>query len=76
MTEIQPGDRARNTNPGGGGGGYGISFARSVPAVLKDVEERVISVAAAKTEYGVVIDPQTLAVNEAETNALRRKLTA
>ena len=74
MTEIQPGDRARNTNPGGGG--YGISFARSVPAVLKDVEERVISVAAAKTEYGVVIDPQTLAVNEAETNALRRKLTA
>ena len=74
MTEIQPGDRARNTNPGGGG--YGISFARSVPAVLKDVEERVISVAAAKTEYGVVIDPQTLAVNEAETESLRRQLTA
>ena len=74
ITEIQPGDRARNTNPGGGG--YGSSFARSVPAVLKDVEERIISVAAAKTEYGVVIDPQTLAVNEAETDALRRKLTA
>ena len=74
MTEIQPGDRARNTNPGGGG--YGSSFARSVLAVLKDVEERIISVAAAKTEYGVVIDPQTLAVNEAETDALRRKLTA
>ncbi|WP_201560862.1 MULTISPECIES: hydantoinase B/oxoprolinase family protein [unclassified Psychrobacter] len=74
ITEIQPGDRARNTNPGGGG--YGSSFVRSVPAVLKDVEERVISVAAAKTEYGVVIDPQTLAVNEAETDALRRKLTA
>ena len=72
VTEIQPGDRARNTNPGGGG--YGSSFARSIPAVLKDVEERIISVAAAKTEYGVVIDPQTLTVNEAETDALRRHL--
>lgn len=74
VTEITPGERARNTNPGGGG--YGSSFDRDIQAVIKDVQERIISIAAAKIEYGVVIDPETLTLNETETEYLRRQLTA
>ncbi len=74
VTEITPGERARNTNPGGGG--YGSSFDRDIQAVIKDVQERIISISAAKIEYGVVIDPETLALNEAETEYLRRQITA
>ena len=74
VTEITPGERARNTNPGGGG--YGSSFDRDIQAVIKDVQERIISISAAKIEYGVVIDPETLTLNETETEYLRRQLTA
>ena len=74
VTEITPGERARNINPGGGG--YGSSFDRDIQAVIKDVKERIISIAAAKIEYGVVLDPETLALNEAETEYLRRQITA
>src|SRR5690606_31653261 len=74
VTEITPGERARNINPGGGG--YGSSFDRDIQAVIKDVKERIISIAAAKIEYGVVIDPETLTLNEAETEYLRRQITA
>ena len=74
VTEITPGERARNTNPGGGG--YGSSFERDIQAVIKDVQERIISISAAKIEYGVVIDPETLTLNGAETEYLRRQITA
>ncbi|MCC3307782.1 caprolactamase subunit beta [Psychrobacter sanguinis] len=79
MTQISPGERARNTNPGGGG--YGNSFERDIAAVLKDIRERIISIEAAKLEYGVVIDPKTLEVDHQQTTALRqqqsqRKFTA
>ena len=74
VTEITPGERARNINPGGGG--YGSSFDRDIQAVIKDVKERIISIAAAKIEYGVVLDPETLTLNEAETDYLRRQITA
>ena len=57
-------------------GGYGSSFDRDIQAVIKDVKERIISIAAAKIEYGVVLDPETLALNEAETEYLRRQITA
>lgn len=69
VTQISPGERARNTNPGGGG--YGNSFERDIAAVLKDVRERIISIEAAKLEYGVVVDPKTLQVDEKQTAALR-----
>lgn len=71
VTQISPGERARNTNPGGGG--YGNSFERDIAAVLKDVRERIISIEAAKLEYGVVVDPKTLQVDEKQTAALREK---
>lgn len=71
VTQISPGERARNTNPGGGG--YGNSFERGIAAVLKDVRERIISIEAAKLEYGVVVDPKTLQVDEKQTAALREQ---
>ena len=71
VTQISPGERARNTNPGGGG--YGNSFERDTAAVLKDVRERIISIEAAKLEYGVVVDPKTLQVDEKQTAALREQ---
>lgn len=54
-----------------GGGGWGNPKQRAVQDVLEDVLDEYISVAAAKELYGVVLDPATLAVDEAETAALR-----
>jgi len=50
-----------------GGGGYGWPFERDVAAVVEDVRDGKVTVAAARREYGVVLDPATLAVDEAET---------
>lgn len=54
-----------------GGGGWGNPKQRAVQDVLEDVLDEYISVAAAKELYGVVLDPATLTVDEAETAALR-----
>jgi N-methylhydantoinase B len=61
-----------------GAGGYGDPFARDPARVLDDVLDDYVSVAAARTEYGVVItggeadgiDPR---VDEAATRELRRQ---
>ncbi len=65
---IEPGQRARNVNPGGGG--YGHPYARPVAAVCKDVAEGVVSAAAATIEYGVVWQANG-EVDEAATTARR-----
>lgn len=57
----------------GGGGGYGDPFKRPLEKVLKDVHNGFVSIGKAKEDYGVVIDPRTLAVDEEET-AKRRSL--
>lgn len=54
-----------------GGGGWGNPSRRPVHDVLEDVLDEYISIDAAKTFYGVVIDPATLKVDEAATAALR-----
>src|ERR1700722_4057189 len=56
---------------GAGGGGYGDAFARDPALVLEDVLDEKVSIEAARRDYGVVIDPQGLAVNAAETTLLR-----
>jgi N-methylhydantoinase B len=58
-----------------GGGGYYNPFTRDVAAVLDDVLDGFVSIAAARTEYGVVIDPTTLRVDEAATQSLRQSRT-
>jgi N-methylhydantoinase B len=58
-------------NNTGGGGGYGDPFEREPARVAADVRNGFVSVGAARREYGVVVDPNTFAVDEAATAALR-----
>lgn len=54
-----------------GGGGYGDPRLRGVERVRADVADGFVSVEAARQHYGVVLDPNTLAVDEAATAAAR-----
>ncbi len=55
-----------------GGGGYYDPYTRNVAAVLDDVLDGFVSVAAARSDYGVVIDPVTRTLDEHATVALRQ----
>ncbi|MBP6563019.1 MAG: hydantoinase B/oxoprolinase family protein [Neisseriaceae bacterium] len=70
ILHIEPGQRARNINPGGGG--YGHPYLRPVTAVLQDVAAGVVSAEAAELEYGLVwqADGQ---LDEAATAAKRQQ---
>ena len=54
-----------------GGGGFGNPQQRAVASVREDVVNGVVSVDQARADYGVVIDPDTFAVDDAQTAALR-----
>ncbi|MCD2180321.1 hydantoinase B/oxoprolinase family protein [Rhizobium sp. C1] len=54
-----------------GGGGWGNPLKRSAEDVLEDVLDEYISLDAAKSLYGVIIDPNSLKVDEAATAELR-----
>lgn len=69
LTTIKPGERVANINPGGGG--YGDPLERPIAMVVSDVRNGLVSLAAAEREYGVVLDPQTLKVDQAATAGLR-----
>ena len=51
----------------GGGGSYGPAFTRPPEDVARDVRERYVSLEAARDSYGVVIDPDTLEVDNGAT---------
>ena len=57
----------------GGGGGYGDPFERSPQKVLEDVRNEMVSIDKAREDYGVVIDPTTLSIDEKATEELRSK---
>jgi N-methylhydantoinase B len=57
-----------------GGGGWGDPLVRPAADVARDVRNGRVSVAAARAEYGVVIDAHTLEVNEPATLQLREAL--
>jgi N-methylhydantoinase B len=59
-----------------GAGGWGDPLERQPQAVLQDVRNELISLAAAAHEYGVVIDPQHWKVDETATQRLRADLRA
>ena len=69
VVTVRPGERAANHNPGGGG--YGNPFERPVESVTDDVRNGIVSVMGAQSEYGVVIDPETLAIDREATTRLR-----
>jgi N-methylhydantoinase B len=55
----------------GGGGGYGNPFERDPDRVRSDVIAGYVSVEAAREDYGVALDPTTLAVDGRNTKLLR-----
>jgi N-methylhydantoinase B len=56
---------------GGGGGGYGNPLKRAIDEVAEDVRQGYVSIKAAAEHYGVVIDPDTLAVDRVASERLR-----
>ena len=74
VAHLKPGDGYRMRS--GGGGGYGSPLERPIETVQNDVRQGYVSVKAAAELYGVVIDPETLEVDQAATARLRaRKLS-
>lgn len=57
----------------GGGGGYGDPRERPAELVLADVRNGVVSLEAARDDYGVCIDPQSFSIDEKRTAELRRR---
>lgn len=55
----------------GAGGGYGDLLERDPAAVVRDIEDSLISHAVAERVYKVKIDPDTLAIDHETTKALR-----
>jgi N-methylhydantoinase B len=67
---LRHGDVFRHISAGGGG--YGDPLERPPEAVLEDVRDEKVSLAAARERYGVVIDPKRLTVDR-EATAQRRQ---
>ena len=59
-----------------GGGGFNPPTLRDPQRVLDDVRQGYVSLDRAATDYGVIIDPKTLTVDEAATQARRREMNA
>jgi N-methylhydantoinase B len=72
MVPLAPGQRAQFQI--GGGGGWGDPLERDPQAVREDVLDEYVSLEGAARDYGVVLDRQTLAVDEKATAELRARL--
>ncbi len=68
-TQIRQGDHYITVTPGGGG--WGDPFERDPNKVRGDVLEGLVSLERAAREYGVALDPETMAVDVEETIKLR-----
>lgn len=55
----------------GGGGGWGNPFDRDPEKVAADVKQGFVSVEAAASDYGVVVNPTSFAIDEKATQKLR-----
>ena len=69
---VSCGDVLRVLTPGGGG--WGDPLERESSKVLDDVTLGLVSIASAKRDYGVVIDPDQRMVQEEKTQELRARL--
>ena len=72
--DIQPGDTIYHVISGSGG--HGDPWARAPEMVLADVRGEKVTIAGAREQYGVVIDPQSLNINWAQTTQLRQNRPA
>jgi len=68
---MAPGEILANCS--GGGGGWGDPFQRDPDKVLDDVRNEYVSITSAREDYGVVIDPDTLQLDQTATQRLRQK---
>jgi N-methylhydantoinase B len=56
-----------------GGGGWGHPYDREPERVLRDVLDGFVGLTSAREDYGVVIDPDTMALDASATSALRAR---
>lgn len=59
-----------------GGGGFGPAWERDPEAVARDVGDELVSIEAARRDYGVAIDPVSGTVDQAATVTLRKVASA
>ena len=67
---VKSGERVANFNPGGGG--FGHPLQRDPVAVLEDYRNGLVSLEAAKLEYGVVLNADSISVDQQATEQLRQ----
>ena len=70
--DAKKGDLLTPTIPGGGG--FGNPWERDIARVLNDVVLEKVSLGGAERDYGVVIKPQSMVVDQKRTEELRRKM--
>ena len=71
-TSIQADERIYHRQAGGGG--WGKALKRDPSAVAEDVKNDKVSLAAARRDYGVVLNEDTLGVDENATATLRQEM--
>ncbi len=72
LTQLKPGDGV--AIDAAGGGGCGNPLDRDPEMVERDVIEGYVSLEKAREDYGVILHPQTLTLDEEETRKLRESL--
>lgn len=71
---IKPGEMWVGVSSGGGG--FGDPLKRPAEKVCEHVRDEIISFETARDVYGVVLDPETFALDEAATHARRADIAA
>ncbi len=74
LRQLKKGDVYRVVQAGAGG--YGDPLERDMYAVADDVEQEKLSVEYVRREYGVVLDPDTSALDIPATEKLRAEMSA
>ena len=72
LTFADPGDTLAFQSAGGGG--YGSPLERDPAAVARDVQNGYVSLEGAAKDYGVIIDRETLQVDQTATRTLRESM--